>query len=81
MTSLAHHKSLIGHLFVWQHPPQLRRILERLIAELADVAIAETMPRQEGNQMHVILSQRTGRKTNPKRSQDTAAEPAATTEE
>jgi hypothetical protein len=32
--------------------------------------------------MHVILSQRTGRKTNPKpRSQETAAEPAATTEE
>jgi hypothetical protein len=27
------------------------------------VAIAETMPRQEGNQMHVILSQRTGRKS------------------
>src|SRR5574339_1145453 len=40
------------------HPEIGRRILERLIAELADVAIAETLPRQEGNQMHGILSQR-----------------------
>ena len=64
------------------HPEIGRRILERLIAELADVAIAETMPRQEGNQMHVILSQRTGRKTHAEaESQETAAEPAATTEE
>ena len=47
------------------HPEIGRRILERLIAELADVAIAETMPRQEGNQMHVILSQRAGRKSAP----------------
>ncbi len=38
------------------HPEIGRRILERLIAELGDLAIAETMPRQEGNQMHVILS-------------------------
>jgi translation initiation factor IF-3 len=45
------------------HPEIGRRILERLIAELSEVAIAETMPRQEGNQMHVILSQRTGRKS------------------
>jgi hypothetical protein len=50
--------------------------------ELADVAMAETMPRQEGNQMHVILSQRTGRKAAAKpRSQETAPEPATTTEE
>ena len=48
------------------HPEIGRRILERLIGELADVAIAETMPRQEGNQMHVILSQRAGRKSAPK---------------
>src|SRR5215203_3612893 len=33
-----------------------RRILERLIDDLTDQAIAETSPRQEGNQMHVILS-------------------------
>jgi len=34
------------------------RKLERLMAELADVAIAETMPRMEGNQMHTILSRK-----------------------
>jgi translation initiation factor IF-3 len=39
------------------HPEIGRRILERLISELADVAIAESAPRQEGNQMHTILSQ------------------------
>ena len=38
------------------HPEIGRRILERLVEELADVAIAETMPRMEGNQMHTILS-------------------------
>jgi translation initiation factor IF-3 len=40
------------------HPEIGRRILERLIAELADVAIAESSPRQEGNQMHTILAQK-----------------------
>ena len=45
------------------HPEIGRRILERLIADLGDLAMAETMPRQEGNQMHVILSQKAGRKT------------------
>ena len=45
------------------HPEIGRRILERLIADSRDVAIAETMPRQEGNQMHVILSQSAGRKS------------------
>jgi translation initiation factor IF-3 len=40
------------------HPEIGRRILERLIEDLADVAVAETQPRQEGNQMHTILSQR-----------------------
>ena len=49
------------------HPEIGRRILERLIEELAEVAIAETAPRQEGNQMHTILSQRAGRKSAPKR--------------
>jgi translation initiation factor IF-3 len=48
------------------HPEIGQRILERLMNELSDVAIAETNPRQEGNQMHVILSQRTGRKSAPK---------------
>jgi translation initiation factor IF-3 len=40
------------------HPEIGRRILERLCDELADVAIAETLPRQEGNQMHTILAKR-----------------------
>ncbi|MBI1873375.1 MAG: translation initiation factor IF-3 [Acidobacteria bacterium] len=42
------------------HPDIGRRILERLIDELADVAIAENSPRLEGNQMHTILSRKTG---------------------
>ena len=63
------------------HPEIGRRILERLLNELADVAIAETMPRQEGNQMHVILSQKAGRKSAPKKAQEAAAEPAATIED
>jgi translation initiation factor IF-3 len=44
------------------HPEIGRRILERLIEELAEVAVAETAPRQEGNQMHTILSQKAGGK-------------------
>ena len=40
------------------HPEIGRRILERLIGELQDVALAETMPRMEGNQMHTILTRR-----------------------
>jgi translation initiation factor IF-3 len=48
------------------HPEIGRRILERLIDELSEVAIAENAPRQEGNQMHTILSQKAGRKAAPK---------------
>ena len=51
-----------------------RRILERLIADLGDQAVAETMPRQEGNQMHVILSARAGRKNVPKKSTEPVAD-------
>ena len=40
------------------HPEIGRRILERLCTELADVAIAESLPRQEGNQMHTILARK-----------------------
>jgi translation initiation factor IF-3 len=40
------------------HPEIGRRILERLVQELSDVAIAESMPRMEGNQMHTILTRR-----------------------
>ena len=44
------------------HPEIGRRILERLIEDLTEVAVAENMPRQEGNQMHTILSQKAGGK-------------------
>ena len=40
------------------HPEIGRRILERLVQELSEVAVAEAMPRLEGNQMHTILSRR-----------------------
>jgi translation initiation factor IF-3 len=60
------------------HPEIGRRILERLITDLGELAMAETMPRQEGNQMHVILSQRAGRKNAPKaKPQDGAPATAA----
>jgi hypothetical protein len=32
----------------------------RLIKDLEEVAMAETMPRQEGNQMHTILTGKKG---------------------
>ena len=63
------------------HPDIGQRILERLMNDLADVAMPETHPRMEGNQMHVILSQRTGRKTAAKPRTQDAPEPAGTTEE
>jgi translation initiation factor IF-3 len=44
------------------HPEIGRRILERLIGELADFAVSENHPRQEGNQMHTILSRKPGAK-------------------
>src|SRR5881275_3116533 len=40
------------------HPEIGRRILERLITDLGELALAETMPRMEGNQMHTILTRR-----------------------
>jgi translation initiation factor IF-3 len=40
------------------HPEIGRRILERLVSELSEVAVAETMPRMEGNTMHTILSRK-----------------------
>jgi translation initiation factor IF-3 len=42
------------------HPEIGRRILERLIQELNEIAIAESLPRMEGNQMHTILTGRPG---------------------
>ena len=49
------------------HPEIGRRILERLLNELADLAVAETAPRMEGNQMHTILSRKTTGKSQPAR--------------
>ena len=40
------------------HPEFGRHILDRLVEELGDLAIQETLPRMEGNQMHTILSSR-----------------------
>jgi translation initiation factor IF-3 len=40
------------------HPDIGRRILERLVDELAELAVAETSPRMEGNTMHTILAKR-----------------------
>ena len=40
------------------HPEIGRRILERLIQEVSELAVAENMPRMEGNTMHTILGPR-----------------------
>ncbi len=40
------------------HPEIGRRILDRLIEELGELAVAETPPRMEGNQLHTILAQK-----------------------
>lgn len=42
------------------HPEIGRRILARLLEELEEIAIAENMPRMEGNTMHTILARKTG---------------------
>lgn len=42
------------------HPEIGRRILERLVAELDDLAVSESEPHKEGNQMHTILAPRAG---------------------
>jgi len=44
------------------HPEIGRRILEQLIQDLSGVAIAENLPRMEGNQMSTIFTQRPGAK-------------------
>ncbi len=44
------------------HPEIGRRILERLISEVSELAVAENMPRMEGNTMHTILGPRPGLK-------------------
>ena len=38
------------------HPEIGRRILERLVEELSEIAVPETVPRMEGHTMHTILT-------------------------
>jgi translation initiation factor IF-3 len=62
------------------HPEIGRRILERLIGELTEVAIAESAPRQEGNQMHTILAgkpDKSGKRPGGGSSAEPARRPAA----
>ena len=58
------------------HPEIGHRILMRLIKDLEEVAVAETMPRQEGNQMHTILTGKKGT-PKPKTTKSETPEPAA----
>ncbi len=58
------------------HPEIGRRILERLSAELGEMAIIESAPQKEGNQMHTILAPRPG----IKRPQPAQAAPKTTEE-
>jgi translation initiation factor IF-3 len=44
------------------HPEIGRRILDRLITEVADIAMIEAEPQKEGNQLHTILAPRPGAK-------------------
>jgi translation initiation factor IF-3 len=55
------------------HPEIGRRILERLISEISELAVAENMPRMEGNTMHTILGPRPGLKPKPAASAPAAA--------
>jgi translation initiation factor IF-3 len=44
------------------HPEIGRRILERLVGELEDLAVIESDPQKEGNQLHTILAPKPGAK-------------------
>jgi translation initiation factor IF-3 len=44
------------------HPEIGRRILERLLTDLGEVAVTEQEPQKEGNQLHTILAPRPGTK-------------------
>jgi translation initiation factor IF-3 len=44
------------------HPEIGHKILMRLIGDLAEVAVPETAPRMEGNQMHTIFTAKQGAK-------------------
>jgi translation initiation factor IF-3 len=63
------------------HPEIGRRILERLIDDLTEVAVAETSPRQEGNQMHTILTGRPGKKPAAPKKESAEARPATEEQE
>jgi len=45
------------------HPEIGRRILARLVTELGEIAVTESEPQKEGNQLHTILAPRPGMKT------------------
>jgi translation initiation factor IF-3 len=57
------------------HPEIGRRILERLIQEIGEIAVAENIPRLEGNTMHTILGPRpqTATQRRPERPAGTGA--------
>ncbi len=44
------------------HPEIGRRILDRLIEEVSEIAVIELEPQKEGNQLHTILAPRPGSK-------------------
>jgi len=44
------------------HPEIGRRILERLLGDLGEIAVTEQEPQKEGNQLHTILAPRPGSK-------------------
>ena len=44
------------------HPEIGRRILDRLVADLDSIAVTESEPQKEGNQLHTILAPRPGAK-------------------
>ena len=64
------------------HPEIGRRILERLIDDLGEVAVAENAPRQEGNQMHTILVAARGQRSvrRRRRESEKAQEPEQSVE-
>ena len=42
------------------HPEIGRRILDRLVADLTEIAVPEAEPQKEGNQLHTILAPKPG---------------------
>ena len=56
------------------HPEIGRRILERLVGELGEVAVTESEPQKEGNQLHTILAPRPGEAKQKRTEERTHAE-------